>query len=202
MIKRGHAGHSPELRGISTAAGAQSVESGAESGVLSMSNPVKLPFNESSKRALKLASEEAVRRNHEYVGSEHILCGLLQDHDGVAAQVLRSFGLTAHQARSKMSRLVKNGEHRVIVEDKPLTPRGRLIVENASDIASSLGHPWLGAEHLLLAIIDESTGLGRQILLNSKVPLQKLRNNVTLRLGAPSRPARPPPHNTQSPDSQ
>src|SRR5206468_2203506 len=114
-------------------------------------------FTERARKVLQLAQEEAQRFNHNYIGTEHILLGLVREGDGVAARVLANLGVTLEDARAKVEAAVGRGEHATMVEIG-LTPHAKHVIELAVDEARHLNHHYIGTEHLLLGVVREGEG--------------------------------------------
>src|SRR5215211_5529413 len=106
-------------------------------------------FTERARRVLTLAQEEAQRFNHNYIGTEHILLGLVREGDGVAARVLNNLGIDLSSVRSTVESIIGRGDH-VVVGEVGLTPRAKRVLELAVDEARRLNHDYIGTEHLLL----------------------------------------------------
>ena len=141
-------------------------------------------FTERARKVILLAKEEAKRFNHDYIGTEHILLGLVKEGEGVAAAVLTSLGLEADNIRLEVEKLVQPGPARVMGNDIPFTPRAKKVIELAMDEARSLGHNYIGTEHLLLGLIREGEGVASQVLLNIGLDLKIVRDEVLNLLGS------------------
>ena len=120
-------------------------------------------FTERVRKVLAMAREEAVRLHHEYVGTEHLLLGLIREGEGVAAAVLRNFSVDFDQVQQKIEERVKKGEA-VTGPDLPFTSRAKQVLKLAMDEARDLGHGYVGTEHLLLGLIREGEGIAAQVL--------------------------------------
>ena len=141
-------------------------------------------FTERARKVILLAKEEAKRFNHDYIGTEHILLGLVREGEGVAAVVLQKMGLSLQQIRLEIEKLVKPGPSTVISGDIPFTPKAKKAIELSGEEARALGHNYIGTEHLLLGLIREGEGVASQVLLNMGVDLDKVRNEVVELLGS------------------
>ncbi|MBU0605569.1 MAG: ATP-dependent Clp protease ATP-binding subunit [Candidatus Omnitrophica bacterium] len=141
-------------------------------------------FTERARKVILLAKEEAKRFNHDYIGTEHILLGLIREGEGVAAAVLASFGLSPDKIRLEVEKLVQPGPATVVSGDLPFTPKAKKVIELAIDEARSLGHNYIGTEHLLLGLIREGEGVASQVLMNSGLELDKVREEVMNLLGS------------------
>jgi len=131
-----------------------------------------------------LAKEEARRFNHDYIGTEHILLGLVKEGEGVAAAVLNNLGLDSDNIRAEVEKLVQPGTEKVIGADIPFTPRAKKVIELAMDEARSLGHNYIGTEHLLLGLIREGEGVASQVLINMGLDLKSVRDEILGLLGS------------------
>jgi ATP-dependent Clp protease ATP-binding subunit ClpC len=134
-------------------------------------------FTERARKVLTLAQEEAQRFNHNYMGTEHILLGLVRESEGVAAKVLSNLGIELSNVRSKVEFLVGRGERQVMGEIG-LTPRAKKVIELAVDEARRLGHHYIGTEHLLLGLIREGEGVAAGVLESLGVTLDQARSEI------------------------
>lgn len=141
-------------------------------------------FTERARKVILLAKEEAKRFNHDYIGTEHILLGLVREGEGVAAAVLASFGLTPDKIRIEVEKLVQPGPTTVISGDLPFTPKAKKVMELATEEARALGHNYIGTEHLLLGLIREGEGVASQVLMNLGLELERVRGEVMNLLGS------------------
>jgi len=135
-------------------------------------------FSERARRVLSLAQEEAQRFNHNYIGTEHILLGLVRETDGVAARVLSSLGVELSKVRSAVEFIIGRGE-RPSPGDIGLTPRAKKVIELAVDEARRLSHHYIGTEHLLIGIMREGEGVAAGVLESLGVSLDKVRAETT-----------------------
>jgi ATP-dependent Clp protease ATP-binding subunit ClpC len=135
-------------------------------------------FSERARRVLSLAQEEAQRFNHNYIGTEHILLGLVRETDGVAARVLGSLGVELSKVRSAVEFIIGRGE-RPSPGDIGLTPRAKKVIELAVDEARRLSHHYIGTEHLLIGIMREGEGVAAGVLESLGVSLDKVRAETT-----------------------
>jgi hypothetical protein len=138
-------------------------------------------FTERARSVLQLAQEEAQRFHHNYIGTEHLLLGLLREGEGVGAQVLTSLEVDLSQARSAVEFIIAPGD-RVVSGDIDLTPRTKKVVELAVDEARRLNHHYVGTEHLLLGLLREGEGIAGGVLESLSVSLDKARNRVIYQL--------------------
>jgi ATP-dependent Clp protease ATP-binding subunit ClpC len=137
-------------------------------------------FTKEAQRVLQFAQEEAQRLNHDYLGTEHILLGLLREGDGrddSAGSVLKNLGVELQAARSAVESMVGTGE-RPIIGEIGLTPRAKRVIGLAVDEARRMGHNYLGTKHLLLGLVRESDGIGTKILSSLGVTEKKVRSAV------------------------
>ncbi len=141
-------------------------------------------FTERARKVIILAKEEARRFNHDYIGTEHILLGLIREGEGVAAAVLQKMGVSLENIRLEVEKLVQPGPATQIMGDIPFTPRAKKVLELAAEEARALGHNYIGTEHLLLGLIREGEGVASQVLLNLGLDLDKARNEVMEILGS------------------
>ncbi len=141
-------------------------------------------FTERARKVILLAKEEAKRFNHDYIGTEHILLGLVREGEGVAAAVLANFGLIPDKIRLEVEKLVQPGPTTVVSGDLPFTPKAKKVIELAMDEARALGHNYIGTEHLLLGLIREGEGVASQVLMNLGLELEKVREEVMNLLGS------------------
>jgi ATP-dependent Clp protease ATP-binding subunit ClpC len=135
-------------------------------------------FSERARRVLSLAQEEAQRFNHNYIGTEHILLGLVRETDSVAARVLGSLGVELSKVRSAVEFIIGRGE-RPSPGDIGLTPRAKKVIELAVDEARRLSHHYIGTEHLLIGIMREGEGVAAGVLESLGVSLDKVRAETT-----------------------
>ena len=141
-------------------------------------------FTERARKVILLAKEEAKRFNHDYIGTEHILLGLIREGEGVAAAVLQKLGLSPEKIRLEVEKLVQSGPSTMVSGDIPFTPKAKKVIELAMEEARSLGHNYIGTEHLLLGLIREGEGVASQVLVNLGLDLNRVRNEVITLLGS------------------
>src|SRR6185295_13459155 len=142
-------------------------------------------FTDRAKKVMNLARQEAQRFNHEYLGTEHILLGLVQEGSGVAANVLKNMSIDLNKIRTEVEKIVKSGPSMVTMGQLPFTPRAKKVLELSMEEAGNLGHNYIGTEHLLLGLIKESEGIAARVLTNLGVKLEDVREEVLEFLGAP-----------------
>ena len=133
---------------------------------------------------MALANQEAQRFNHEYIGTEHILLGLVKEGSGVGANVLKNLDVDLHKVRMEVEKLVKSGPEMVTMGKLPQTPRAKKVIEFAIEEARSLNHNYVGTEHLLLGLLREQDGVAAQVLMNLDLKLGEVREEVLHLLGA------------------
>ena len=131
-------------------------------------------FSERARRVLSLAQEEAQRFNHNYIGTEHILLGLVRETEGVAAQVLSNLNVELVKVRSAVEFIIGRGE-RPTPGEIGLTPRAKKVIELAVDEARRLNHHYIGTEHLLTGLMREGEGVAAGVLESLGVSLEKVR---------------------------
>ena len=141
-------------------------------------------FTDRAKKVMNLARQEAQRFNHEYLGTEHILLGLVQEGSGVAANVLRNMQIDLAKIRTEVEKLVNSGPSMVTMGQLPFTPRAKKVLELSMEEAGNLGHNYIGTEHLLLGLIKENEGIAAKVLTNLGVKLEDVREEVLEFLGA------------------
>ena len=141
-------------------------------------------FTERARKVILLAKEESKRFNHDYIGTEHILLGLIREGEGVAAAVLQSLGLSLDRIRLEVEKLVQPGPSTMVSGDIPFTPTAKKVLDLATEEARALGHNYIGTEHLLLGLIREGEGVASQVLLNLGLDLQKVRSEILELLGS------------------
>ena len=135
-------------------------------------------FTEQAKRAILLAQEEANRFNHGYLGTEHILLGLVRENEGIAANALKSSGIDLARVRQQVQTTVGRGQEASFLGQIPFTLRANRALQLAAEEARQLGHDYLGTEHLLLGLTKDKESLAAQILVSLGVDLEQLRQEV------------------------
>lgn len=142
-------------------------------------------FNDRAKRVLALAQDEAIRFNHDYIGTEHLLLGLVREGDGAAARALQTLGVQLSQVRKAVESTIGRGDSTTTPAEITLTPRTKKVIELAIDEARQLGHSHVGTEHLLLGLVREGEGIALGVLEGLGVSLEKVRHQVIETLGQP-----------------
>jgi ATP-dependent Clp protease ATP-binding subunit ClpC len=141
-------------------------------------------FTDRAKKVMSFARQEAMKFNHEYIGTEHILLGLVQEGSGVAANVLKNMTIDLEKIRHEVEKIVKTGPSMVTMGQLPFTPRAKKVLELSLEEASHLSHNYIGTEHLLLGLIRENEGIAAQVLMNLGIKLEEVREEVLEFLGA------------------
>ena len=141
-------------------------------------------FTDRARKVMALANQEAQRFNHEYIGTEHILLGLVKEGSGVGANVLKNLDVDLRKVRLEVEKLVKSGPEMVTMGKLPQTPRAKKVIEYAIEEARNLNHNYVGTEHLLLGLLREHDGVAAQVLMNLNLKLEEVREEVLNLLGA------------------
>ena len=141
-------------------------------------------FTDRARKVMALANQEAQRFNHEYIGTEHILLGLVKEGSGVGANVLKNLDVDLRKVRLEVEKLVKSGPDMVTMGKLPQTPRAKKVIEYAIEEARNLNHNYVGTEHLLLGLLREHDGVAAQVLTNLGLKLEEVREEVLNLLGA------------------
>ena len=140
-------------------------------------------FTDRARKVMQLANQEAQRFNHEYIGTEHILLGLIKEGSGVAANVLRNLDIDLRKIRLEVEKLVQSGPDMVTMGKLPQTPRAKKVIEYSMEEARNLGHNYVGTEHILLGLLREQEGVAAQVLMNLGLKLEEVREEVLNLLG-------------------
>jgi ATP-dependent Clp protease ATP-binding subunit ClpC len=148
-------------------------------------------FTERARQVIVLAQAEARALKHNYIGTEHLLLGLLREEEGLAARVLASFGITLDDVRAEVTRIIGQGDE-VEAGQIPFTPRAKKILELSLREALDLGHNYIGTEHLLLGLLREGEGVAVRILLDLGAAPGAIRDELLLLLSG-ARPETPAP---------
>lgn len=141
-------------------------------------------FTDRARKVMALANQEAQRFNHEYIGTEHILLGLVKEGSGVGANVLKNLDVDLRRVRIEVEKLVKSGPDMVTMGKLPQTPRAKKVIEYSIEEARNLNHNYVGTEHLLLGLLREHDGVAAQVLMNLGLKLEEVREEVLNLLGA------------------
>src|ERR1043165_2854656 len=140
-------------------------------------------FTDRARKVMQLANQEAQRFNHEYIGTEHILLGLVKEGGGVAANVLRNLDIDLRNIRQEVQKIVQPGPDMVTMGKMPQTPRAKKVIEYSIEEARNLNHNYVGTEHLLLGLLREQEGVAAQVLMNLGLKLEDVREEVLNLLG-------------------
>ena len=143
-------------------------------------------FTDRARKVMQFAHQEALRFNHEYVGTEHILLGLIKEGTGVAANILKKMGVDLRTMRLEVEKLVRSGPDLVTMGRLPQTPRAKKAVEYAIEEARRLKHNYVGTEHLLLGLLKEHDGVAAQVMMNLGLKLDDVREEILTTLGQAS----------------
>jgi hypothetical protein len=155
-------------------------------------------FTDKARKIMQLANKEAQRFGHEYIGTEHILLGLIEDGRGVAFNVLKNLGVDLNELRFEVVRLVHRGPESFTPDKLPQTPRGKKVLEYAMDEARKLKHNYVGTEHILLGLLREEEGVASVVLKQHGLELNQVREEIFNLLGrgtaaTPTAPRTPAP---------
>ena len=140
-------------------------------------------FTDRAREALQLSTQEAQRFQHEYIGTEHILLGLVKEGSGVAANVLKNLDIDLRKIRLEVEKIVQSGPDMVTMGKLPQTPRAKKVIEYSIEEARNLNHNYVGTEHLLLGLLREQEGVAAQVLMNLGLKLEDVREEVLNLLG-------------------
>ena len=143
-------------------------------------------FTDRARKVMQLANQEAQRFNHEYIGTEHILLGLVKEGSGVAANVLKNLDIDLRKIRLEVEKIVQSGPDMaavVLLGRRPLTARVKKAIEYSIEEARNLNHNYVGTEHLLLGLLREQEGVAAQVLMNLGLKLEDVREEVLNLLG-------------------
>jgi ATP-dependent Clp protease ATP-binding subunit ClpC len=140
-------------------------------------------FTDRARKVMQLANQEAQRFNHEYIGTEHILLGLIKEGSGVAANVLKNLDVDLRKIRLEVEKLVQSGPDMVTMGKLPQTPRAKKVIEYSMEEARNLNHNYVGTEHILLGLLREQEGVAAQVLMNLGLKLEDVREEVLNLLG-------------------
>src|SRR6266498_1136479 len=135
-------------------------------------------FNDRAKRVLALAQDEAIRFNHNYIGTEHLLLGLVREGEGVAARVLDSLGVELSKVRTAVEFVIGRGDEKTSPSEITLSPRTKKVIELAIDESKKLGHHAVGTEHLLLGLVREGEGIASGVLASLGISLEDVRRRT------------------------
>ena len=145
-------------------------------------------FTERAKQVVVLAQEEARALKHNYIGTEHILLGLLREEEGLAARVLESLDVTVEEVRAQVARIIGPGDEPIVSGQIPFTPRAKKVLELSLREALSLKHNYIGTEHILLGLVRENEGVAARILVDFDADAETIRNEIMRVLSGPGGP--------------
>src|SRR5262249_55490539 len=140
-------------------------------------------FTDRARKVMQLANQEARHLNHEYIGTEHILLGLVKEGSAVAANVLKNLDIDLRKIRLEVEKIVQSGPDMVTMGKLPQTPRAKKVIEYSIEEARNLNHNYVGTEHLLLGLLREREGVAAQVLMNLGLKLEDVRQEVLDLLG-------------------
>jgi ATP-dependent Clp protease ATP-binding subunit ClpC len=135
-------------------------------------------FTDRARKAMQLANQEAQRFNHEYIGTEHILLGLVKEGSGVPARVFKSLGIDLRRIRLEVDKIVQAKPDTLRAGKLPQTPQAMKVVANSVEEARNLNHNYVGTEHLLLGLLGEEEGVGAQVLINLGLTLPVIKDET------------------------
>jgi ATP-dependent Clp protease ATP-binding subunit ClpC len=139
-------------------------------------------FTDKARKLLQMAEQEARRLKHGYIGTEHILLGLVKEGSGVAAHVLKNLGVELQEIQIEIEKILDSGPDRVMGK-LPQTPRAKKVIEYSMEEARGLNHNYVGTEHILLGLIREAEGVAAQVLMKLGLKLEDVRAEVVNLLG-------------------
>jgi ATP-dependent Clp protease ATP-binding subunit ClpC len=140
-------------------------------------------FTDRARKVMALANQEAQHLNHEYLGTEHILLGLIKEASGVGASVLKSLDVDLVKLRDEAGKLIKSGSAAASIGKLPHTPGTKKVIEHAIQEARGLNHNYVGTEHLLLGLLHEQDEVAAQVLANLGLKLEDVRKEISTLLG-------------------
>jgi ATP-dependent Clp protease ATP-binding subunit ClpC len=143
----------------------------------------KKRYTDRAQRVVLIAQEEAKRLNHDYLGTEHLLLGLIALGKGVAAQVLSHFDVDLHRVCSEIEKIVGTGDNVMLLDDIPFTTHAKNVLKLAEEEARNMDHNYIGTEHLLLGLMREQEGVAARVLENIGIRLDVVRAEVEALLG-------------------
>lgn len=143
-------------------------------------------FTDLARKVMSLANQEAIRFNHEYIGTEHLLLGLVKEGTGVGSRVLKEMDVDLRKVRLEVEKLVKSGPDMQIMGKLPQSPRAQKAIEYAIEEARHLNHNYVGTEHLLLGLLREHDGVAATVLMSLGLKLEEVREEILSLLGVGS----------------
>ena len=135
-------------------------------------------FTDRARKVMQLANQEAQRFNHEYIGTEHVLLGLVKEGSGVAANVLKNLDVDLRKIRLEVEKLVQSGPEMVTMGKLPQTPRAKKVIEYSMEEARNLNHNYVGTEHILLGLLREGDGVAARVLKNLDIDIEQTRQEI------------------------
>lgn len=135
-------------------------------------------FSDRARKVMQLANQEAQRFNHEYIGTEHVLLGLVKEGSGVAANVLKRLDVDLEKIRLEVEKIVQSGPDMDTMSKLPQTPRAKKVIEYAMEEARNLNHSYVGTEHLLLGLLCEQDGVAGCVLMNMGLHVNMVRDCI------------------------
>jgi ATP-dependent Clp protease ATP-binding subunit ClpC len=145
-------------------------------------------FTERARQVVVLAQDEARALKHNYIGTEHILLGLLREEEGLAARVLERLDVTVEEVRAQVARIIGPGDEPIVSGQIPFTPRAKKVLELSLREALSLKHNYIGTEHILLGLVRENEGVAARILVDFDADAETIRNEIMRVLSGPGGP--------------
>src|SRR5262245_51233215 len=140
-------------------------------------------FTDRARKVMQLANQESQRFNHEYIGTEHILLGLVKEGAGVAANVLKNLDIDLGKIRLEVEKIVQAGPDMVTMGKLPMTPRAKTVIEYSIEEADHFNHKYVGTEHLLLGLLREEGGVAAEVLVSLGLKLADVREEVIILVG-------------------
>jgi ATP-dependent Clp protease ATP-binding subunit ClpC len=134
--------------------------------------------SDAAEKVMQLANQEAQRFNHEYIGTEHVLLGLIREGSGAAASVLKNLDVDRRRIRLEVEKLVQCGPDMIVMGKRPQTPRAISAIEYSKEEACNLNHDYIGTEHILLGLLREQEGVATQVLMNFGLTVENTRQEV------------------------
>ena len=148
-------------------------------------------FTDRARKVMQLANQESQSFNHEYIGTEHVLLGLVKEGSGVAAHALKRLDVDLQKIRLEVEKIVQSGPDRVTMGKLPQTPRAKKVIEYSLEASQSFNHNYVGTEHLLLGLLREQEGVAAQVLMNLGLKLDDVREEVLDILNPDRKPPAP-----------
>lgn len=142
-------------------------------------------FTDRARKVMALANQESQRLNHEYIGTEHILLGLVSEGSGVGANVLKNLDIGLHTVSLEVEKLLREGPETLTTGNLPQTPRAKQVIDYAMEEARHLNHNYVGTEHMLLGLLREGEGVAGQVLTNLGLRIEEVREEIVNLLGPP-----------------